>query len=92
MLLNELERKLKFNINNYILQDVTPVISGPQTGNASQGNQQSVVQQRPAHAKEYNFLDIELKYGILQVFFILLNMLVLENLFRRKQNFYIFLT
>lgn len=23
--------------------------------------------QKPAHAKEYNFLDIELKYGILQV-------------------------
>lgn len=22
---------------------------------------------RPAHAKEYNFLDVELKYGILQV-------------------------
>lgn len=22
---------------------------------------------RPAHAREYNFLDIELKYGILQV-------------------------
>ncbi|CAO1315978.1 unnamed protein product [Diamesa hyperborea] len=53
--------------NILAFHDVTPVISGPQTGNASQGNQQSVVQQRPAHAKEYNFLDIELKYGILQI-------------------------
>lgn len=61
------------------MQDVTPVISGPQTGNASQGNQQSVVQQRPAHAKEYNFLDIELKYGILQVNAYLLKVLVFRT-------------
>lgn len=38
-------------------------------GTGAQSNQQqnSSVPQRPAHAKEYNFLDIELKYGFLQV-------------------------
>jgi SCY1-like protein 2 len=41
---------------------------GPPTTGASQ-NVPGVQQQqtRPAHAKEYNFLDMELKYGILQV-------------------------
>ncbi|CRL00270.1 CLUMA_CG013543, isoform A [Clunio marinus] len=37
----------------------------PTTG-ASQANQPQMPQ-RPAHATEYNFLDIELKYGILQI-------------------------
>ncbi|XP_020715853.1 SCY1-like protein 2 isoform X1 [Ceratitis capitata] len=38
-------------------------------GTGAQSNQQqnSSVPQRPAHAKEYNFLDIELKYGFLQL-------------------------
>lgn len=44
-------------------QDVT--LPTPTTG-ASQANQPQIPQ-RPAHAVEYNFLDIELKYGILQV-------------------------
>lgn len=45
------------------VKDVT--LPTPTTG-ASQANQPQVPQ-RPAHATEYNFLDIELKYGILQV-------------------------
>lgn len=43
--------------------DVT--LPTPTTG-ASQANQPQVPQ-RPSHATEYNFLDMELKYGILQV-------------------------
>ena len=35
----------------------------PSTG----ASQQQPAQPRPSHAKEYNFLDIELKYGLLQV-------------------------
>lgn len=50
-------------IMNMNLKDVT--LPTPTTG-ASQANQPQLPQ-RPAHATEYNFLDIELKYGILQV-------------------------
>lgn len=38
----------------------------PTTGN-SQVTPPPGTLPRPAHAREYNFLDIELKYGILQV-------------------------
>lgn len=38
---------------------------GPPATGASQPQHQNTP--RPAHAREYNFLDIELKYGILQV-------------------------
>lgn len=34
---------------------------------AAQQMQATGTIQRPTHAKEYHFLDIELKYGILQV-------------------------
>ncbi|KAJ8866156.1 hypothetical protein PR048_033680 [Dryococelus australis] len=37
----------------------------PATGASQQGHQPT--HHRPAHAREYHFLDIELKYGILQV-------------------------
>lgn len=43
---------------------------GPPSTGASQnipGQQGVQGVQRPAHAREYNFLDIELKYGLLQV-------------------------
>ncbi|XP_036336230.1 fibroin heavy chain-like [Rhagoletis pomonella] len=36
------------------------------TGTQSSQQQNTAIPQRPAHAKEYNFLDIELKYGFLQ--------------------------
>lgn len=39
------------------------------TGTQSSQQQNTAGPQRPAHAKEYNFLDIELKYGFLQVSF-----------------------
>lgn len=54
---------------------------GPMSGGGGAGNAGGAAQQmhsaqstmgtiqRPAHAKEYHFLDIELKYGILQVSF-----------------------
>uniref|UniRef100_A0A336MKF9 CSON002411 protein n=1 Tax=Culicoides sonorensis TaxID=179676 RepID=A0A336MKF9_CULSO len=45
-------------------------IVGPPTTGASQNipGQQGLQQPvRPAHAREYNFLDIELKYGLLQI-------------------------
>ncbi|XP_054734501.1 uncharacterized protein LOC129241981 [Anastrepha obliqua] len=39
------------------------------SGTGAQGYQQqtTAIPQRPAHAKEYNFLDIEFKYGFLQL-------------------------
>ncbi|XP_069967911.1 SCY1-like protein 2 isoform X2 [Bactrocera oleae] len=37
------------------------------TGTQSSQQQNTAGPQRPAHAKEYNFLDIELKYGFLQL-------------------------
>lgn len=40
--------------------------SGNQTGTLTTGTTQQPTQ-RPLHAREYNFLDIEYKYGILQV-------------------------
>ena len=40
---------------------------GGGVGPPATGASQQVPQTRPAHAREYNFLDIELKYGILQV-------------------------
>lgn len=42
-------------------------MSGPPSTGASNVGPQQTVTQRPAHAREYSFLDIELKYGILQV-------------------------
>jgi len=45
--------------------NVAPTATGgaPQTQSTPGATQP----QRPAHAKEYNFLDMELKYGFLQV-------------------------
>jgi hypothetical protein len=40
-------------------------VGPPSTGTASQA--QSATSPRPPHAREYHFLDVELKYGILQV-------------------------
>lgn len=40
--------------------------TGNQTGTFTSGNVPQPTQ-RPPHAREYNFLDIEYKYGILQV-------------------------
>ncbi|XP_054733391.1 SCY1-like protein 2 isoform X1 [Anastrepha obliqua] len=37
------------------------------TGPQSYQQQATAIPQRPAHAKEYNFLDIEFKYGFLQL-------------------------
>ncbi|XP_053956148.1 SCY1-like protein 2 [Anastrepha ludens] len=37
------------------------------TGAQSYQQQTTAIPQRPAHAKEYNFLDIEIKYGFLQL-------------------------
>ncbi|XP_067644508.1 SCY1-like protein 2 isoform X3 [Eurosta solidaginis] len=37
------------------------------TQSNQQQQQNTAIPQRPAHAKEYNFLDIELKYGFLQL-------------------------
>lgn len=44
--------------------------------------------QRPAHAKEYHFLDIELKYGILQVSSPArpLNGIMFHSFLRRRQK------
>lgn len=42
----------------------------PAAGGAAASQAQAAANtlpQRPAHAKEYNFLDMELKYGFLQV-------------------------
>ncbi|XP_037045286.1 SCY1-like protein 2 [Bradysia coprophila] len=39
----------------------------PPTGNSQVSPPPPVTLPRPAHAREYNFLDIELKYGILQI-------------------------
>lgn len=47
-----------------------PVAGPPSTG-ASQPSQPPIIT-RPYHAKEYNFLDIEFKYGLLQVRFFLI--------------------
>ncbi|XP_058065791.1 SCY1-like protein 2 [Anopheles bellator] len=44
------------------------IITGPPiTGASGQHCPNSMSANRPAHAKEYTFLDIELKYGILQI-------------------------
>ncbi|CAD7082852.1 unnamed protein product [Hermetia illucens] len=43
------------------------LMSGPPSTGASNVGPQQTVTQRPAHAREYSFLDIELKYGILQI-------------------------
>lgn len=43
--------------------------SGGGGGPPSMGASQQTAGTRPAHAREYNFLDIELKYGLLQVSF-----------------------
>lgn len=42
-------------------------LSGPPSTGASQVSPPPGAIPRPAHAREYNFLDIEIKYGILQV-------------------------
>lgn len=41
--------------------------SGNQGATLTSGASQQPAAQRPAHAREYHFLDIEYKYGILQV-------------------------
>ncbi|XP_038118205.1 SCY1-like protein 2 isoform X8 [Culex quinquefasciatus] len=48
-------------------QESAGTVPGPPSTGASQQLQNSSPANRPAHAKEYNFLDIELKYGILQI-------------------------
>ncbi|XP_053676283.1 SCY1-like protein 2 [Anopheles nili] len=49
-------------------QEAGGTITGPpSTGASGQHCPNSVPASRPAHAKEYTFLDIELKYGILQI-------------------------
>ncbi|XP_061500934.1 SCY1-like protein 2 isoform X3 [Anopheles gambiae] len=49
-------------------QEAGGTITGPpSTGASGQHCPNSVATNRPAHAKEYTFLDIELKYGILQI-------------------------
>lgn len=42
-------------------------LSGPPSTGASQVSSPPNVQSKPIHAREYSFLDIEIKYGILQV-------------------------
>ncbi|XP_053664661.1 SCY1-like protein 2 [Anopheles marshallii] len=49
-------------------QEAGGTITGPPTTGASgQHCPNTIAPNRPAHAKEYTFLDIELKYGILQI-------------------------
>uniref|UniRef100_A0A182UDR9 Protein kinase domain-containing protein n=1 Tax=Anopheles melas TaxID=34690 RepID=A0A182UDR9_9DIPT len=49
------------------LQAGGTITGPPSTGASGQHCPNSVATNRPAHAKEYTFLDIELKYGILQI-------------------------
>lgn len=54
----------------YESANVTPATGGAAAAAQAQAAAQAAantVPQRPAHAKEYNFLDMELKYGFLQV-------------------------
>lgn len=46
---------------------------GPPATGASQHNQPQNQPRPPPHAREYHFLDIELKYGILQVSVVTIN-------------------
>ncbi|XP_035919107.1 SCY1-like protein 2 [Anopheles stephensi] len=49
-------------------QEAGGTITGPpSTGASGQHCPTTIAPNRPAHAKEYTFLDIELKYGILQI-------------------------
>ncbi|XP_055536693.1 SCY1-like protein 2 isoform X3 [Wyeomyia smithii] len=48
-------------------QESAGMVPGPPSTGASQQLQNSSPSNRPTHAKEYTFLDIELKYGILQI-------------------------
>ncbi|XP_050073778.1 SCY1-like protein 2 isoform X1 [Anopheles maculipalpis] len=49
-------------------QEAGGTITGPpSTGASGQHCPNTIAPNRPAHAKEYTFLDIELKYGILQI-------------------------
>lgn len=52
--------------------------TGNQTGTLTSGSNVQQQTQRPPHAREYNFLDIEYKYGILQVRLSILTMLLLQ--------------
>lgn len=49
------------------LANVLAYQEGGGGGPPATGASQQVPQTRPAHAREYNFLDIEFKYGLLQV-------------------------
>ncbi|XP_020816683.1 SCY1-like protein 2 isoform X2 [Drosophila serrata] len=53
----------------YESANVTPATGGAAAAQAQAAAQAAAntLPQRPAHAKEYNFLDMELKYGFLQV-------------------------
>ncbi|EAA09496.3 AGAP005207-PA [Anopheles gambiae str. PEST] len=59
------------NILAYQVSDLSysggTITGPPSTGASGQHCPNSVATNRPAHAKEYTFLDIELKYGILQI-------------------------
>ncbi|XP_055612281.1 SCY1-like protein 2 isoform X2 [Uranotaenia lowii] len=48
-------------------QESVGTVPGPPSTGASQQIQNNSPSNRPAHAKEYTFLDMELKYGILQI-------------------------
>ncbi|XP_058463904.1 SCY1-like protein 2 isoform X2 [Malaya genurostris] len=48
-------------------QESAGTVPGPPSTGASQQIQNTTPASRPTHAKEYSFLDIELKYGILQI-------------------------
>lgn len=52
---------------DFVQESSGVVSSGPPSTGASHHMPPPGTIQRPAHAKEYHFLDIELKYGILQV-------------------------
>lgn len=64
------------NLNNIFfylfLQESAGTAPGPPSTGASQQMQNSSPANRPPHAKEYSFLDIELKYGILQVEYVVI--------------------
>lgn len=55
------------NINNTNIKESGGNVTGPPSTGASQQTPPPGATPKPTHAKEYNFLDMELKYGILQV-------------------------
>lgn len=62
----------------YTQESCSTVQTGPPSTGASHIQPPGQIQ-RPAHAKEYSFLDIELRYGLLQV--------NLEHHFTKKQAY-----